>query len=335
MFMNSNALPIALMQSLVLSVPDLKWGNDDNKDMMLGRALTYLTMYSTLGMVVRTYRLFLSVIESLTTIIKLRYSYGIKLLSRADTILQPEGSPEERTPLLDNNTTITSPPSSSTLVSDIEDCQDPIRPFKNNPSLFPPANKAKFYNSFPNSPNDSRLALPRYDSASDTENDDDVVLPTHSRSKHCLHRPWRYIVRGAAILNNFMTVPLWSALLSLLVACIEPLKHALITHLQPVDNAIANAGKCSVPLTLVVLGAYFYVPDDSTNSKTFLQSIRDIFHHKNHKNTAPQENQVKPNPGETKTIVLSVASRMIITPLILIPGMTLATKYDWHEVFQE
>ena len=53
MFMNSNALPIALMQSLVFSVPDLRWGDDDSKDMMLGRALTYLTMYSTLGMVVR------------------------------------------------------------------------------------------------------------------------------------------------------------------------------------------------------------------------------------------------------------------------------------------
>jgi len=40
------------MQSLVVSVPDLAWGTDDNKNAMLGRALTYLTMYSTLGMVV-------------------------------------------------------------------------------------------------------------------------------------------------------------------------------------------------------------------------------------------------------------------------------------------
>lgn len=53
MFMNSNALPIALMQSLVVSVPDLAWGSHDNKNAMLGRALTYMTMYSTLGMVVR------------------------------------------------------------------------------------------------------------------------------------------------------------------------------------------------------------------------------------------------------------------------------------------
>lgn len=53
MFMNSNSLPIALMQSLVLSVNDLKWTPDDNKNAMLGRALTYLVLYSTLGMMVR------------------------------------------------------------------------------------------------------------------------------------------------------------------------------------------------------------------------------------------------------------------------------------------
>ncbi len=52
MFMNSNSLPIALMQSLVMTVPDLKWEEDDDKNSMLGRALTYLVMYSTLGMIV-------------------------------------------------------------------------------------------------------------------------------------------------------------------------------------------------------------------------------------------------------------------------------------------
>lgn len=52
MFMNSNSLPIALMQSLVVTVPGLKWGDDDSKNAMVGRALTYLVLYSTLGMVV-------------------------------------------------------------------------------------------------------------------------------------------------------------------------------------------------------------------------------------------------------------------------------------------
>jgi predicted permease len=61
MFMNSNSLPIALMQSLVVTVPDLRWDDDDNKNAMLGRALTYLVMYSTLGMVVSAL-LFLSIV---------------------------------------------------------------------------------------------------------------------------------------------------------------------------------------------------------------------------------------------------------------------------------
>ena len=52
MFMNSNSLPIALMQSLVVTVPGLKWDEDDSDDAMVGRALTYLVLYSTLGMIV-------------------------------------------------------------------------------------------------------------------------------------------------------------------------------------------------------------------------------------------------------------------------------------------
>ena len=124
-----------------------------------------------------------------------------------------------------------------------------------------------------------------------------------------------------------MTVPLWSALLSLLVACIEPLKHALLIHLPPLNTAIANAGKCSVPLTLVVLGAYFHVPDKTT--RTFMQCILDVFRRKQ------RENRVKPKPGETKTVILAVASRMILTPVLLIPGMAIATKFGWHEVFLE
>lgn len=46
-------------------MPNLKWDDDDTKDQMLGRALTYLVLYSTLGMM-------------------LRWSVGVKLLSQAD-----------------------------------------------------------------------------------------------------------------------------------------------------------------------------------------------------------------------------------------------------------
>ena len=45
MFMNSNSLPIALLQSLVVGgMASLKWDQDDTKEAMLGRGLTYMTL---------------------------------------------------------------------------------------------------------------------------------------------------------------------------------------------------------------------------------------------------------------------------------------------------
>ncbi|KAF8802808.1 endoplasmic reticulum auxin efflux carrier [Phlegmacium glaucopus] len=333
MFMNSNALPIALMQSLVLSVPDLMWGMDDSQDFMLGRALTYLTMYSTLGMV-------------------LRYSYGVKLLSRVDTHLtQAETIVDERTPLLGDNAIINSR-SSSTLAQDIEshadnaiepskiaDCPGPATPPNFIQSAATRRNTA-FYNSFPNSPNDSRANLDGYNSISTTDAEDDDSLPTHTRSSHWLHRCWRQIVRVAVILNSFMTAPLWSALLSLLIACIHPLQHTMMNHMKPLNNAIATAGKCSVPTTLIVLGAYFYVPDDeaTSSSKPFMQRIRDmryIFRHKKALSPSNHSQENKTKPGETMTIFLGIISRMIITPALLFPFMAMATKYRWQDVFED
>lgn len=48
-FMNSNSLPVALLQSLAATVPGLRWGEDDTKDAIIGRALTYLLLCSTIG----------------------------------------------------------------------------------------------------------------------------------------------------------------------------------------------------------------------------------------------------------------------------------------------
>lgn len=75
-FDESNSLPIALMQSLTVTVPGLRWGNSDTRDAMLGRALSYLVLFSTLGIV-------------------LRWSYGIKLLSTADEDGNKDDSQEE------------------------------------------------------------------------------------------------------------------------------------------------------------------------------------------------------------------------------------------------
>jgi auxin efflux carrier family protein len=49
MIMNSNSLPVALLQSLAVSVPGLEWGQDDTIDSIVGRALTYILLSGTMG----------------------------------------------------------------------------------------------------------------------------------------------------------------------------------------------------------------------------------------------------------------------------------------------
>jgi predicted permease len=378
MFMNSNSLPIALMQSLVVAVPELMWGPDDSKNVMLGRALTYLTMYSTLGMVVR-------------------YSYGIQLLSRADTEVpqsQPHGGVvNERTPLLADLEASTSglthhtQQSTTTIVGDLSDSDDdalvaspkplsaPILPVSGNStpdgSIRRPVPKRRttFYNSFPNSPNDSRVHLAQYDASlsaatSDTEVDHDDLTAFPSHHNHQPRSKWAVIKkkvgRSWAAFLDFMTVTLWAALFSLVVACVSPLQHALTYHLQPVNGAINNAGRCAVPLTLIVLGAYFYTPpaeDSKTlpssdlaangNGNAFAAAQQKkgvwasvkgaLLGHGYVRNNTPANLKppVETKPGETKTVILAVAARMIITPVLILPLMVVATWYDVHKVFAE
>ncbi|KAF9480072.1 hypothetical protein BDN70DRAFT_878118 [Pholiota conissans] len=416
MFMNSNALPIALMQSLVVSVPDLAWGSDDNKNAMLGRALTYLTMYSTLGMVVR-------------------YSYGVSLLSRADTILSstPEVVAEdanERTPLL--MPSCSSPPphellhthgSVSTLAalsgshksasakaspaSSLSNSGNCSPSFDGSPgpmaTVLPPdpesmaaelqhevilqrptleRRNTTFYNSFPNSPNESREQLPAWDQGSAESSDveeesqtlrtrdtrqqenaqttlpvyNQVNLPHEHSLRHYIHTFFRHAKYIWIAFVTFMTVPLWAAVASLFVACFEPVKHSLEVHMAPLNEAISVAGRCAVPLTLVVLGAYFYTPPvtdadtfpgkssetarmKTAKWKSWILDLVDRFcfwrpSRRNHASSLrPDVNRAKPK--ETTTVVLAVAARMLITPLVLLPLIFLATKSDWHAVFED
>ncbi|KAI0718674.1 membrane transport protein-domain-containing protein [Cerioporus squamosus] len=365
MFMNSNSLPIALMQSLVVTVPGLKWDEDDNKDAMVGRALTYLVLYSTLGMVVR-------------------WSYGVRLLSQADPEpVQAEAETVEAgeaSPLLSPDE-VPFPPSAAeerllrhenlSTPSIVSDDSQSTAQGKANPSLsVEEVNGRKFFYSFPNTPNPLTSSLParRYE---DDEEDDDGDLPPGRRRrtepscskfqtrarrfKRSTHKAWQGF-------REFMTVPLWAALASLLVACIRPLQHALEEHLPPVKDAIASAGDCSIPITLVVLGAYFYTPPDpeekanrgreerlpehsrqaqrSASRASLFESVREMFSMKSVKGKKSDRAlgasaSKEARPGETKTVVVAILSRMIITPLVLLPLMMLSTKYDLQRVFDD
>lgn len=125
--------------------------------------------------------------------------------------------------------------------------------------------------------------------------------------------------------------------------------------MTPIKGAITSAGKCSIPLTLIVLGAYFYpAPQESEaaeehpingngtvtaskSSDTLVHSVADFLHlnKPSQRRARVARPAQKTNPGETKTVVIAVLSRMVITPLLLMPLMAFSAKFDWHQVFAE
>lgn len=146
-----------------------------------------------------------------------------------------------------------------------------------------------------------------------------------------------------------MTPPLWASVASLIVACAPPLQHWLQYHGTPINGAITSAGKCSIPVTLIVLGAYFYphppentdnTPDvphmiaTSRSTSTLVGTIR-RYMGKPHQSTVSSEQPSPHREGETKAVIIAVISRMILTPLALMPLIVLSARYDFHVVFEE
>ena len=350
MFMNTNSLPVALMQSLVMSIPTLRWDDDDTTGAMTGRAFTYLVLYSSLSMMVCLFRCLQSSQNPDCSLVQLRWSYGVHLLSASDDP-EPQAPLDERTPLLAPSPHHTEP-SSSTLLGD--DFVPPTPPYR-----YKPRRRTTFFKSFPNSPTQERAKLPSVDSTprstpSEVSDSDTEVLPVHdaeprspsgrfSRIKRRFRRSW-------VAFNDFMTMPLWATLASLLVACVRPLQHLLDEHMEPVKGALAAAGNCSIPLTLVVLGAFFYSPpkeeeeedgrgeraaalSTSRSADSLADHFGDLVFFKRRRLARRSTQPV--TPGETKTVIITVVSRMFITPLLLLPLMALSAKLDWHRVLEE
>lgn len=373
MFMNSNSLPIALMQSLVVTVPGLKWGHDDNKNAMVGRALTYLVLYSTLGMVVS--RDLASSVLSPDSFRQVRWSYGVRLLSQADPDPVPEAE-APHSPLIDREETGFPPSTEEENVvrrdhaktsSDDEDDMPSITVQDTSRSSSSYLEPSKVFYSFPNSPYPSTQRLnpggepPSLDAGAETDDDDLLEIPVRRHTTEPSSTVWqsrrrrvrRWFKKMLKTTNEFMTVPLWAALASLLVACIQPLQHTLESHVQPIKGALNQAGNVSIPLTLVVLGAYFYSPPDPDASKlpshdrrrtsmsttmsqvSLVDSVRDMFRMKRRNRSVMSRAGDDKRPGETKTVVIAIVSRMVVTPLLLLPMMALSTRFNLQEVFEE
>ena len=390
------------MQSMVLTVHGLEWGPDDTRNGMLGRALTYLLLYSTLGLMVRGYSTSICPVcpqPKLTATFfyeQLRWSYGVHLLAQADDeatpdttepLILPSTPDEERSPLLGrgftdppprNYSSVTlrseGPTPSITFGDEDEDVPIHVNPLRHqylrHPDtsvepqdtissqgpLAPPRpirRQSHFFYSFPNTPHKSPISLP--------PDSDPEPGPANIGA-------WEKIKAGMHTVNEFLTPPMWAAVASLVVACIRPIQYMLEAHLSPVRGALTAAGNCSIPLTLIVLGGYFNARNDGAD----LPQLRPRGHDEDatprpgeadHEGLRRLERPTseatlvgtwsrawkglkvkvaRTNPrtpsmrkGETATVFVAVMSRMIITPLLLMPVCVLLAKYATHDVFEE
>ena len=330
--------------------------------------------------------------------LQVRWSYGVRLLSQADPEpVQTEADEEgEASPLLTPDE-VPFPPSAEeerilrheTSSTSLSTQDSRIKPqSRANPGVsVEEVDGRKFFYSFPNTPASRRTDLPGSsvsgtttefeDNDNDVDADDDdlddglqlppsrraTTEPTSSRWQSRMRRLKRKIRHTWRTFREFMTAPLWAALASLLVACIQPLQHALEMHLPPVKGALASAGNCSIPVTLVVLGAYFYVAPDpvaeearrqasrerraralasASRTSLLLESVRDMFSMKPVVAAGRDEGVLGAagtgggaRPGETRTVWVAILSRMIITPIVLLPLMVVSTKFDIQRVFDE
>jgi len=307
MIMNSNSLPVALLQSLAVTVPGLQWDQDDTLDAIVGRAITYLLLCGTMGQF-------------------LRWSYGVHLLSKS----VPPDETGSTSPILDEI---------CSMSGDAGE-HEGLRPGDGFQS-FPGTLYAR-----PPSVTDIEAALPpdSYQSCGD----DDAPEPAWSRPP--LTFVQRAVRTGRSIwrrVNNFMTPPLWASVLSLVVALNRPIQHGLEGHLPPVRYAIAQAGDCSIPLTLVVLGAYFDCPSDKSElppcesdgkqQASPVGRFRKIFRlegQKEDRGTQSHATRLR-NRGEGKTVVVSILARMVVAPALLLPLVVFGQLQGYPRVFRD
>ena len=148
----------------------------------------------------------------------------------------------------------------------------------------------------------------------------------------------------------FMTPPLWASVISIAIALNQPIQHLFDGFLWPLRGAINQAGDCSIPITLVVLGSYFHTPADKSaqlssgapvdwQQASVSSRLRKIFclHSESQKGAIRLESHgtrlVK--RGDGKTIFVAILARMFIVPLLLLPLVVLGALRGSPAVFQE
>ncbi|KAF8315554.1 membrane transport protein-domain-containing protein [Cantharellus anzutake] len=224
MFSNTNSLPIALIQSMVFNIKGLSWGPDDNINSMLGRGLGYMILYANLGTMAR-------------------WSYGVHLLTQEEDELtqsalgqnigtRPEGSSMVPPDLLEVALPPTQPAQVDGPAAVASRSQDPPRPHRESEDGWGSDHPQLSFQTI-TSPSSSIW---------------------HSRAR----RTQRGLLTFLKKVHEFATFPLYASLAAFLVVLIPPVQHFLMEDVPPVRGFLESAGACSIPITMLTLGACFY-----------------------------------------------------------------------------
>ena len=317
MIMNSNSLPVALLQSLAISVPGLEWGQDDTVDSIVGRAITYLLLGGTMGQFVSSFFIG-NCVENLAKNSQIRWSFGVHLLSKAVSLHEVDH-------------VVTLDDENGPFPEGIEDVSYEDTP--RVPTIFRPSD-----------PEETLIVNSNVGSE-----DEGVRVPVWSRRNTFGERAVRAGGKTWRRVTGFMTPPLWAAVVSLVVALNQPLQYSIDSHLWPLRGAITQAGNCSIPLTLVVLGAYFHRPADKSmlpplddlgsQGEGPLSQLRKLFglESKSRMGALRLETDASQigDSGEGRTIFAIILARMFIAPLLLLPLVVLGALRGSPGVFKE
>jgi len=129
------------------------------------------------------------------------------------------------------------------------------------------------------------------------------------------------VIKFIKAFTFFLNPPLIASVLSIVIACIPPLQHWL-SGVKLLRNTLNWAGNASIPITLIVLGSFF-----SSNTRKSVDSIEPA------SDFAPSSHSSSEN--ETTTIALSLITRHLITPLILLPLMYILSNFTSVTIFAD
>ncbi|ORY99967.1 auxin efflux carrier [Syncephalastrum racemosum] len=306
MFSNTNSLPIAVISSLAVSEAGkvLYWGADDTQQSVAARGISYALFYAIFGNLVRwSYGYSLLQPKDESTVV-VDYSPQVRHLGQQTaTTAQDYGTATAATKSPSSGASSTH---SSDILLDVERDggmarrtssvtlagDHPTKHQQKQPAatVTPPNEATGLLSSFPSLPSD----LDDQDNTSD-----DTTLWQRIKA-----RIPESVISWVTWANNFMTPPLYAAILALFVGLIPPFKHVLFAQdsfLYPsFTSAIQSCGRAAVPIILVCLGAQL---------TDILHSDRD--HH-----------------GQgAKPVAVAITVRMILVPLMVIPTVLLFVTY--------